>query len=243
MLDALLPFVEELERRVADGEPWQDAWRGGRRRRHRRRARDRGHAAEGRPGAAARRTQRRHARRGRDLAGDVRTHRRGLLHPHRKGRQLTATRAADRRRLRRRRIRVQGGAQGRPARRRSRRRGHRRRCRHRRGHRVPACRGGGGPAGRRGQGRPGAAGVRHRSGRGDQRQQGAGNPCGHRARQLLGRAVGAVEQRPGACASASASSGLNWRGGWPANGWATSSIPKASAGKVEAIEQYEPAAP
>ena len=27
MLDALLPFVEELERRVADGEPWQTAWR------------------------------------------------------------------------------------------------------------------------------------------------------------------------------------------------------------------------
>jgi D-erythrulose 4-kinase len=27
MLDALLPFVEELERRVADGEPWQQAWR------------------------------------------------------------------------------------------------------------------------------------------------------------------------------------------------------------------------
>jgi dihydroxyacetone kinase len=27
MLDALLPFVEELERRVSDGEPWQDAWR------------------------------------------------------------------------------------------------------------------------------------------------------------------------------------------------------------------------
>lgn len=27
MLDALLPFVEELERRVADGAPWQDAWR------------------------------------------------------------------------------------------------------------------------------------------------------------------------------------------------------------------------
>ena len=26
MLDALLPFVEELERRVADGEPWQPAW-------------------------------------------------------------------------------------------------------------------------------------------------------------------------------------------------------------------------
>jgi dihydroxyacetone kinase len=26
MLDALLPFVEELERRVADGEPWQSAW-------------------------------------------------------------------------------------------------------------------------------------------------------------------------------------------------------------------------
>ena len=26
MLDALLPFVEELERRVADGESWQDAW-------------------------------------------------------------------------------------------------------------------------------------------------------------------------------------------------------------------------
>jgi D-erythrulose 4-kinase len=26
MLDALLPFVEELERRVADGEPWQNAW-------------------------------------------------------------------------------------------------------------------------------------------------------------------------------------------------------------------------
>ena len=26
MLDALLPFVEELERRVADGEPWQEAW-------------------------------------------------------------------------------------------------------------------------------------------------------------------------------------------------------------------------
>jgi dihydroxyacetone kinase len=27
MLDALLPFVEELERRVADGESWQDGWR------------------------------------------------------------------------------------------------------------------------------------------------------------------------------------------------------------------------
>lgn len=27
MLDALLPFTEELERRVADGERWQDAWR------------------------------------------------------------------------------------------------------------------------------------------------------------------------------------------------------------------------
>jgi dihydroxyacetone kinase len=27
MLDALLPFVEQLERRVGDGEPWQDAWR------------------------------------------------------------------------------------------------------------------------------------------------------------------------------------------------------------------------
>ena len=26
MLDALLPFVEQLERRVGDGEPWQDAW-------------------------------------------------------------------------------------------------------------------------------------------------------------------------------------------------------------------------
>jgi dihydroxyacetone kinase len=26
MLDALLPFVEELERKVADGEPWQQAW-------------------------------------------------------------------------------------------------------------------------------------------------------------------------------------------------------------------------
>ena len=25
MLDALLPFVDELERRVADGEPWQTA--------------------------------------------------------------------------------------------------------------------------------------------------------------------------------------------------------------------------
>lgn len=27
MLDALLPFVEELERRVGDGEQWRDAWR------------------------------------------------------------------------------------------------------------------------------------------------------------------------------------------------------------------------
>jgi len=27
MLDALLPFVEQLEGRVDDGEPWQDAWR------------------------------------------------------------------------------------------------------------------------------------------------------------------------------------------------------------------------
>jgi dihydroxyacetone kinase len=27
MLDALLPFVEELERRVAEGEPWHQAWR------------------------------------------------------------------------------------------------------------------------------------------------------------------------------------------------------------------------
>jgi dihydroxyacetone kinase len=26
MLDALLPFVEELDRRVGDGEPWQQAW-------------------------------------------------------------------------------------------------------------------------------------------------------------------------------------------------------------------------
>ena len=26
MLDALLPFVEELERRVADGQPWQQGW-------------------------------------------------------------------------------------------------------------------------------------------------------------------------------------------------------------------------
>jgi dihydroxyacetone kinase len=26
MLDALLPFIEELERRVNDGEKWQDAW-------------------------------------------------------------------------------------------------------------------------------------------------------------------------------------------------------------------------
>jgi dihydroxyacetone kinase len=26
MLDALLPFVEELQRRVDDDEPWQDAW-------------------------------------------------------------------------------------------------------------------------------------------------------------------------------------------------------------------------
>ncbi|MET0700639.1 MAG: D-erythrulose 4-kinase [Mycobacterium sp.] len=27
MLDALLPFIEDLERRVGDGEKWQDAWR------------------------------------------------------------------------------------------------------------------------------------------------------------------------------------------------------------------------
>lgn len=27
MLDALLPFVEELEERIAEGEPWQKAWR------------------------------------------------------------------------------------------------------------------------------------------------------------------------------------------------------------------------
>jgi dihydroxyacetone kinase len=27
MLDALLPFVEELQRRVAADEPWQQAWR------------------------------------------------------------------------------------------------------------------------------------------------------------------------------------------------------------------------
>jgi dihydroxyacetone kinase len=27
MLDALLPFVEEMQRRVHDGEPWQEAWR------------------------------------------------------------------------------------------------------------------------------------------------------------------------------------------------------------------------
>ena len=27
MLDALLPFVEELQRRVADGQSWQQAWR------------------------------------------------------------------------------------------------------------------------------------------------------------------------------------------------------------------------
>ena len=35
MLDALLPFVEELERRVADGEPWQESLARCRRRRHR----------------------------------------------------------------------------------------------------------------------------------------------------------------------------------------------------------------
>ncbi|AFM17769.1 dihydroxyacetone kinase [Mycolicibacterium chubuense NBB4] len=27
MLDALLPFVEDLQRRVSDGQPWRDAWR------------------------------------------------------------------------------------------------------------------------------------------------------------------------------------------------------------------------
>jgi dihydroxyacetone kinase len=27
MLDAMLPFVDELQRRVADGESWQDGWR------------------------------------------------------------------------------------------------------------------------------------------------------------------------------------------------------------------------
>ncbi len=27
MLDAMLPFVEEVQRRTGDGEPWQDAWR------------------------------------------------------------------------------------------------------------------------------------------------------------------------------------------------------------------------
>ncbi|MDP9168733.1 MAG: DAK2 domain-containing protein, partial [Actinomycetota bacterium] len=27
MLDAMLPFVEEVQRRTSDGEPWQDAWR------------------------------------------------------------------------------------------------------------------------------------------------------------------------------------------------------------------------
>ena len=79
MLDALLPFVEEL--RAPGGRRRAVAGRLARRRRrrHRRGPRDRGHAAEGRPGPTARRTQRRHPRRGRHVAGDVRPHRRGVL--------------------------------------------------------------------------------------------------------------------------------------------------------------------
>ena len=89
MLDALLPFVEELERRVADGEPWQQAWAASAPSRHRRGTRDRGDATQSRQGQAARRTQRRHTRRRGDVACDVRGHRRGLLHPHSQRRTLT----------------------------------------------------------------------------------------------------------------------------------------------------------
>ena len=72
MLDALLPFVEELQRRVSDGEQWQDAWRAA--------ADVATEAAKATadlrpkvgPRAATRRTQYRHSRCGRHLAGDVR---------------------------------------------------------------------------------------------------------------------------------------------------------------------------
>ena len=79
MLDSLLPFVEELERRVGDGEQWQDAWRAAADVATEAAKRDRRPAAEGGSGPPARRTQRRHTRRGRHLAGDVRHDRRGLL--------------------------------------------------------------------------------------------------------------------------------------------------------------------
>ena len=181
MLDALLPFVEELQRRVDDGEPVAGRVAGRGRSRDGGRAGHRRHAAEDRPGASASRTQCRHARRRRDLAGDVRAHGCRLLHAYCKGRQLMSARAAGRRRFRRRRIRIQGSAEGRSAHGRSSRGSHRRRGRHRRKHGVPAHRGGRGSTGRGGQGGPGAAGLWNGAGRGDQRQQGAGYPRGHRA--------------------------------------------------------------
>ena len=88
MLDALLPFVEELQRRVDDGEPVAGRVAGGGRSGDGRRACHRRHATEDRPGPSAGRTQCGHARRGRDLARDVRAHGRRLLHAYCKGRQL-----------------------------------------------------------------------------------------------------------------------------------------------------------
>ena len=54
------------------------------------------------------------------------------------------------------------------------------------------------PQGGRRRGGPGPADLRHGPGRGHRGQQGSRHPCGHRPRQLLGGALGAQQQRPGA---------------------------------------------
>ncbi len=117
--------------------------------------------------------------------------------------------------------------------------GHRRRARHRRRHALPAHRGGGGPSDHGRQGRPRTARVRDRPGRGDQREQGSGDPRGHGARQLLRRARGAEQRRPGALhgrAGGRARGGARLTREWVGYRFDPSS---ASAEKVAAIGEYE----
>jgi D-erythrulose 4-kinase len=75
MIDALLPFTDELQRRVASGTSLVEAWtrRGDG---HRRGGRDGVTAAEARAGATVGREECRHPRSRRHLAGDVRSRRR-----------------------------------------------------------------------------------------------------------------------------------------------------------------------
>src|SRR5699024_5583224 len=92
-------------------------------------------------------------------------------------------------------VRAQGAAGERPPRRAGHRRG---RDRPRGRHLLPERRRRGGGEDRRRRGGSCAADLWHRSGCGDRGEQGLRHPCRDRARSLLGAALGAVEQRPGA---------------------------------------------